>query len=392
MESGRGKNFIYAAVGAAFGLGGVLRFPALCLTYGGAFVVAYAAVLAAFGFPLLSAELALGRSGSFPFPLKKICPAGGAVGALSAVNSAAMCVCYGVIVAVLAVRACTFHASVNYGYPADMPALTPFVAALAFMAAAFFLSRGARARAKLSRGVVAFQALMLAVLAARGLTYSNALSVLRSCFAVDAGALFSARVWSEAAGQALLSLSLAAGVMPALGADMLQKSSPFPAAAVIVCSNFAGAMLSAVAALTLAGGGGCLSAVGQSALANALVLYPAALSAAFSNAHICGLFGCLFYCSLSATALVSMLSLALPAYVWVRRAPVSARTAAISLCAALFLLCLPFAAGLSFSAAEELCCNVAAPVCAAGECACFAFRAIAKRRRGGRSVRHTFNV
>ena len=378
------KNFLYTAIGAAFGLGGITRFPALCLEYGGAFIIAYAVVLVFAAVPLLAAELALGSRHKGAFPFKSICPLGGAVGALSAINSAAMCACYGVIIAIFAVRACTFHAGVNYGYPADMPQLSPLIAALVFIALAFLLTRRAGTRAIVARIAVIFQAALLCLLAARGLLYSNAPAVLASTLGINASSFVSGELWLAALGQALFSLSLAAGVMPAFAAEMPRPLSPVRAACIIIGANFCGAVLSAVATLTLAGGGGCLESLDGGALSNALVLYPAALSAAFSNAHICGIFGCVFYCSLTLTAFVSALSLARPAYVWVCTARVSPRTASFAVCAAMLAFCLPFAFGLSFSAVDRLCCNVLAPLAAAGEAACFAFHALTKRARGGK--------
>lgn len=377
------KQFVYTVVGAAFGLGGVLRFPALCLSYGGAFVLAYAAVLAALGFPLLAAELALGKKFRCAFPLGRICPAGGVVGAASAVNSALMCSCYGVIISLLAVRACTFHASINYGYFQDMQGLLPFFACLAFIALAFFLSKSARVRSRTARCAVIFQAAMFFVLAVRGLCFSNAGDVLLSAFRVEGALFLSGGMWLSAFGQALLSLSVAAGVMPAFAVDMPRRLSPFIASAIICTANFFGGLLAAVATLTLAGGSGVLGEVGGSALYNALALYPAALRYSFSDGNICGFFGCLFYLSLTATAFVSALSLARPAYVWVKGAPVSSRTAAFVLSAALFAICLPFACGLSFAPVDTFCCNIAAPLCALGEILCIAFPFLTARREGG---------
>ena len=56
-------NGIFAAVGAATGLGNAFRFPALCVSYGAAFIFAYAVALAVVCFPLLCAELEFGREG-----------------------------------------------------------------------------------------------------------------------------------------------------------------------------------------------------------------------------------------------------------------------------------------------------------------------------------------
>lgn len=378
------KNFIYTATGAAFGLGGIMRFPALCLSYGGAFVAAYIAVIVFAGAPLLAAEFALGARSKSLFPLKQICPYGGAVGGLSAINSAAMCACYGAVIAVLAMRSCTFYSQVNYGLTADMPQITPFIAALVFIALAFFVCRNARTRARVARAAVIFQAALFAVLAARGLMYSNCAKVLAEAFSLNAFLLISPQVWLAAVGQALLSLSLAAGVMPAFAAEMPRSLSPVRAAAIVCGANLGGGLLAAVATITLAGGAGCLDGLGGSALQNALSLYPAALSAAFSNAHICGFFGSIFYISLTLTAFVSTLSLVRPAYLWVCRARISARTAAFMLCAALFAVCLPFCLGAPVGAADKICCEVVAPIAAAGEISCFVFHLLTARRRGAK--------
>lgn len=374
------KNFIYTAIGAAFGMGAVTRFPALCLEYGGAFIIAYAVVLAAVALPLLSGELRVGsRSGGGAF--RDICPFGGAVGGLSAVNSAVLCACYGVIICVFFVRGCTSYSAINYNYPADMPQLTPFICAIVFIALAFFLTRRARTRARVARAAVFFQAGMLIVLAVRGLMYSNSFAVLGQVFCVRPALFLSGGMWLSALGQALLSLSVAAGVMPAFAREMPKSLSPVRGAAAITAFNFCGSLLAAVSTLSLAGGGGCLEELTHSALANALTLYPAALSYAFSNGHICGLFCCAFYCSLTLTAFVSALSLARPAYVWLCRAPVSSRTAAFILCAALYVVCLPFALGVSVGVADSLCCGIVAPVCAAGEAGCFLFYVLTARKR-----------
>ena len=381
MKNSSDKNFLYTAVGAAFGLGSVFRFPALCLAYGGAFVAAYAAVCVCAALPLMCAELALGRRFGGPFPLNGVCPLGGVAGGISAINSAAMCSCYGVIIAMLAVRACTFYGSVNYNSPADMPALTPVISALVFIALAFFLTRSAGARSLLARVSVAFQTALFAVLAARGLACRNALTALAEVLAVDGRLLHSPDVWLAALSQALLSLSLAAGVMPAFAAEMPKKLSPVLASVAIISVNFVGSLLCAAAALTLAADSGSLSFFPMSVLDNAFILYPAALSAAFSNKYICSVFGSMFYCSLTLTAFVSALSLACPAYVWAKSAPVSARTAALIVCAAMATACLPFAIGADLSVADGLCSNIIAPAAAACELACLAYFVLTARRR-----------
>ena len=63
-ELGSRLGFLMLAAGCAVGLGNVWRFPFVVGRNGGAaFVLVYIVFLALFGFPLLLAELAVGRGG-----------------------------------------------------------------------------------------------------------------------------------------------------------------------------------------------------------------------------------------------------------------------------------------------------------------------------------------
>lgn len=378
MKDNVRRQFLYTAAGAALGTGGVLRFPSLCQSYGGAFVAAYAVVLALVALPLLWAELTAGRRRADAFPLVALCPLGGAAGGLAAVNSAAMCACYIAITSLFAVRACTFYAYAGYGCPADIVGAPPVIAVLVAIALAFFLTRSMRTRSAAARIAVLLEGGLMSLLAVRGLTAGAAR--FAAVFAFEPSALASPGLWLSALGQALLSLSLAAGVMPSLAPSMPRRLSSVRAAAAIVGANFAGGLLAAAALLPLASGfqgdGG--------AFENAFVLCPAAIAAAFCDVRVRGLFGSLFYASLTLTSFVSALSLARPAFVWACRAPLSRRSAAFMLSALLCALGMPFAMGASFAAADGLCCNVVAPVCAALEGACFLYYALTTVKRGGK--------
>lgn len=379
MKDDARRQFLYTAAGAALGTGGVLRFPSLCQSYGGAFVAAYAVVLAIVALPLLRAELTAGRRRADAFPLAALCPLGGAAGGLAAVNSAAMCACYIAVTSLFAVRACTFYAYAGYGCPADIVGAPPVIAVLVAIALAFFLTRSVRTRSAAARIAVLLQGGLTAVLAVRGLA-EGGVARFAAVFAFEPSALASPGLWLSALGQALLSLSLAAGVMPSLAPSMPRRLSSVRAAASIVGANFAGGLLAAAALLPLAGGfqgdGG--------ALENAFVLCPVAIAAAFCDVRVRGLFGSLYYASLTLTSFVSALSLARPAFVWACRAPLSRRSAAFMLSALLCALGMPFAMGASFDAADGLCCNVVAPVCAALEGACFLYYALTTAKRGGK--------
>ncbi len=367
-----GAQFIFTALGAAFGLGNTLRFPALCLFYGGAFVIAYVLVLAVFALPLLYAELAAGRTTRRPFShlLKRYCRAGKAVGDAACLNSAAIVVYYITIISLLAVRACTFYGSINYGYPSDIPAATPFFAALCCLALAFFLTRASEKRAKIAAASVCLQTAFFIALAVRGLMNEQSMQALALIFSVNFSLFTQVKLWTAALGQALLSLSLAAGVMPSFAADMPNGAKPLRFAAIIIFANIAGGLLSSVATLTLAYGCGMLDGISGSGIDNAFEIFPAALQAAFGEGEVAGAVGSAFYAVLALTAFVSALSLARPAYVRLSSS-FSPPAAALALCVCFFALGLPFSLGADYSAADYICCNIVAPLVAAGECLCF---------------------
>lgn len=375
---------MFTALGAAMGLGNVLRFPGLCYCYGGAFVIAYAVALAAVGYPLLRAELSLGKGRRTPFPaaIKSVNRRAGALGWAACVNSALIAVYYSGIIARLAGKTGTFYAEVNCA-PADWQWLTVLFAGVCWLCLGVALAQGANARSRLARISVTVQVCLLAILAARGLIYNNSALALYKIFAVDFSALLNVRTWAEALSQALLSLSVAAGVMPAFANAMPADCSPKSSAARIIAANFAGCVLSSVALLTVAYGCGLADGVGANGLANAFGLYPVALSAAFGGGVFAGAFGTLFFASLTLTAFVSALSLLGALYSPLNgRLPLSPSALAAVLCVACAVLSLPAVASFdNIALADALTCGVFAPVIAFAEGCTF----IAARHGGRRS-------
>lgn len=367
-----GTQFVFVALGAAFGLGNAMRFPALCLYYGGAFVIAYVIVLAAFALPLLSAELYIGgRMKNFSRRPAGMCRAWGAVRDAACINSAAITIYYITIISLLAVRVCTFYGSINAGYPSDIPEATPFFAALCCCALAFMLTRKSQSRARLAALSVCMQVVFFAAMAVRGMAEEGSLSALSYIFRTDEGAFADCELWFSALGQALLSLSLAAGVMPCLASEMPEGSRPARFTAIILCANFVGGILSSIATLSLAYSCGLLDGITNSGIDNAFNIFPAALSAAFGRGAVAGVVGSLFYAVLTLTAFVSALSLVRPLFLRLT-AELSARSAALTLCACIFALGLPFSLGADYSVADYVCCNIVAPVVAVCECLCVA--------------------
>lgn len=383
------RSFVFTALGAAMGLGNALRFPGLCYYYGGAFLVAYAVALAAVGYPLLKAEFSLGQSSraSFPAALATFGRRTRIVGWTACANSALIAVYYVSVISRLCGKAFTFYGQINYRYSADMPWAIPLLAALCWLGLGFMLARSARARSDLARAAVTLQIAMFAVLAARGLLFGNSGQALASVFAVDIAAFADIGMWADALFQTLLSLSVAAGVMPAFAGKMPGSLSARRCAAEVAAVNFLGCLLSSVALLTVVHGCALTDSIGTNAFSNAFVLYPAALSAAFPNGVVSGIFGTLFYFSLTLTAFVSALSLlgAMHAALGEKFA-LSGRAVSFALCLPCALLSVvPVYFFEAVGAMDFIACSIVAPVVAVCESALFLLRRLlTDGRRSGK--------
>lgn len=318
---------MFTALGAALGLGNALRFPGLCATHGGgAFIFVYALSLAVV-FPVLYAELSLGqrRSGAFPLTLEKLKKRGSFVGLAACANSAFVGIYYAGIIVYLIYSACAILPETLSGAPAldtrlfseilhcdgNMPQSIS-VSAVILLAAVWLL-----VYAVLKRGAIASsakisllaQVFAFAVLAVRGLFYENSSVALTALFLPDFSCLADGSLWSDALGQALLSLSLAAGVMPAFAKKMPRGSSPAVCAFKIIAANFAGCILSSVGLFCALYGCGLFSLVTDNGIVTAFCVYPRAIAALFPSAALSGAFGIIFYSALSLTAFQSAVSL-----------------------------------------------------------------------------------
>lgn len=382
-----GREFLFTLLGAAMGLGGVLRFPGLCYSFGGAFVFAYALSLAVVGLPLLYAELKLGKSCRAPFPtaIKKVNSRAGALGWAACVNSALIAVYYSAVIARLACKTGTFYFETNCGFSADFPWLIALFAALCWLLLGITLRCGMRARARLARISVVCQVALLTVLALRGLIFGNSAQALKKIFTVDSGGFLNAEMWREALAQSLLSLSVAAGVMPSFSNAMPPDSSELKCSAEVIAANFIGGNLSSVALLTIVYGCALTDNVGTNGLYNAFVLYPVALSNVFLSGVVSGIFGTLFFASLTLTAFVSALSLLGALYApLVSSFKFPPRAVAIVLCAVCAILSVaPVTSFDIIRIADDITCGIIAPVLALAEIVLFSCRALLTMRRGG---------
>lgn len=348
------KSNIFAAVGAATGLGNAFRFPALCVSYGAAFIIAYAAVLILVCFPLMCAELYVGKGVGRGRAAKLLT----AVMRLAAANSALIALYYGVIASKLGGACLSFAATGGVGGGVVFFA----IAAVAVLVAAFLLlGGGARALSRSGALSVCLSLALFPCLAAAGIIRGRIFS------SADLTVLCGGAVWADALGQALLALSLASGVMPALARSQGVRNVPL-AAATIIAANFIGCLAAACSTLpfvtSFPGGGG---------ISVALSVYPQVIAAVAPNAVAARFIGAAVFAVLTVIAVHSLCSLALPAVGYisskVKRAP-------LVFCA-LAALALPvFALGdcCILNSCDRMACSVNAIIIALAECIAFASR------------------
>lgn len=276
-------------MGAATGLGNAFRFPALCAEYGAAFIIVYLFALLIVCYPLLCAELALGK-GMRNDSARRI------IFGTACINSAVIAVYYGVIAVKLASASVAFAL---YAEP-DAPQILKLAAALpVFAAVCLILFKGQSALNISGKASVCASFALFVPLAAAG--------VFTCRIKFNAAVLFSGGAWSDALGQALLSLSLAAGVMPSFARTLPENTSPSEAAAKIVAANFCGCLAAAFATLPYVAefprGGG---------VACAFTVFPLVIRSAVKGEVFRRIFGAFAYAALCAVAVHSLCSLAYP--------------------------------------------------------------------------------
>lgn len=348
----RKGNGIFAAVGAATGLGNAFRFPALCAKYSFAFIAAYALTLAIVGYPLLCAELNFGRSQSrgkrtgFAYILMR----------MAAANSAVIALYYGVIACKLGGAAVNFAIFSYVDTYAYMPVLCAF---FIFPAVFFILKSGSSALGVTGKISVCSSLLLFSFLAAYGA--SMGLPPFNFSF------LLCGEVWVEAVGQTLLSLSLAAGVMPVFARTM-SDISVSSTALKIVAANLIGCIFSALSVCPF-----CVSLTIDGGISCAFTVYPQVIFAVTRSLAGRKILGVCVYGVLTAVSIHSLCSLADPLLSEVKG---SRAVCALLFCAlsALIAPVLSLNGGQALSCCDRVACCVTAIILAFGECVLFAKR------------------
>lgn len=341
---------IFAAVGAATGLGNAFRFPALCLSYGGAFILAYAVCLALVCLPVLCAELNCGRAEGGAEKSK----AWVYIARAAAVNSALVALYYAVIASKLGC------ACVGYALPPERDGRSSAINLIAIVLVLFIcflvLGGGSSALARSGKISVTLSLSLLFYLAVRG-------AIRGVNLPFDFAALAGGAIWTDALGQALLSLSLAAGVMPAFARNLEDDFSAVKTALKIISANFSGCVCAALATLPFVSqfpSGGAIDC--------AFAVYPQVVAAAGGR-----FFGFITFAVLTAVAVHSLCSLASPVVGLFDKKPRLAALAFCALAAALYPV-FELGGGQALNACDRMACSVNAVIIAFAECVFFASR------------------
>ena len=236
---GSRAGFILAASGSAVGLGNIWGFPTQVGQGGGAaFVVVYLACVFLICFPIMVAELALGRRtrqspvGSFTMLSRgSAWWLAGAVGVCAGAGILSFyCVIAGWTVAYVwftATGAVTGDPDAVGGFFATFTANGPASAGLAFLvlaATAGVLLGGVRAGIeRVTKLLMPALIALLLVLAVRALTLPGAADGLAYYLRPDVSRIFNVNVFRAALGQAFFSLSLGMGTMITYGSYLSKR-------------------------------------------------------------------------------------------------------------------------------------------------------------------------
>lgn len=239
-------SFLLAAMGAAIGLGNLVRFPTVVQENGGGvFMVAYAVAVLLLGIPILLLEFSYGQrfQTGVGDAFKQIRPALVGVGWVMVAGSFLICSYYNMIMAwSLRFLAASFespppwegraqdyfdHTILELPRPAagsgadpsidDTSALVGwnvFAVTLAWALTFGAVHSGIKSSSKVVWVTVPLPFVLLLLLLVRGVTLEGAGTGIEYYLRPDMTKIFEPRVWTEAFSQIFFSISVASGVMP----------------------------------------------------------------------------------------------------------------------------------------------------------------------------------
>lgn len=249
------------AAGSAVGLGNVWRFPFVAGRNGGAaFVIVYLAFLAILGFPLLVAELAVGRGAKSTLAdaMRKLSPAKysktwGRAGAILASGCFVLMIYYTDVAGWLLGYTVDYARAAPPADPgaafaamtADAPRCTVFMLAAVGLAAAACAAGVAKGVERATKAMMIGLLLIVGALAARSLALPGAKEGLAFYLKPDWASFMQhpGRAVFEAMGQAFFTLSLGIGSMTVCGSYIGKEHSLAKESVLIIAIDTAVALL-----------------------------------------------------------------------------------------------------------------------------------------------------
>ncbi|MBM3504215.1 MAG: sodium-dependent transporter [Alphaproteobacteria bacterium] len=357
-------GFLIASIGAAVGLGNIWRFAYVAgENGGGAFLVVYLAMVAIVAFPLLVAELALGKNGAkdgvtaFAAPSSQ--PVWRRVGWIGVVGSVLILSYYGVIAGwalryfaatvsgELWVSPLDFGEDFHSFVANDHEPVWWFLAMMALTAAVVIggVERGIERANLLLMPLLAVIVLGMAVYA---LFLPGSFAGVKFLFSADWTAVLEPGVWLAALGQALFSIGVGMAVFVTFGGYMQRGFKVVGSAAVVAIGDTAFAIVAGLAifpaVFAFGGSPGAGPELAFITLPQVFLLMPMGKLAA-----------AVFFFLLSAAALTSMISLLeVPVAVAIHRGGVRRSRAVPALALMIFAVGIPAALGYGLLADVSL--------------------------------------
>lgn len=304
-------DFVFSGLGAAVGLGNVLRFPGACANYGGAFLIVTFFAMFFLAFPMLLAEVGLGRKREggavYAINFSKFSRNLGWSQSLSSMLTAFLYAALAGWIVAMMFTYFTFDGSARGLGGAFFDNLS---SSGGFSVGIFFsmlfglglvslcLLGGMKIISKTAKIAVIVAVGVLGVLAAKGISLCG-VDGLKEIFLPKAEDFLNGEMWLAALGQVFFSLSVAVGVMPRFGSQLKEKKDVFPSCLIIVACDYLVSVLATLALNLNLSALNLSSLVTKSGLVTAFSVYPVALKYLFGGNRIMGnITAAIFYFSL----------------------------------------------------------------------------------------------
>ena len=301
----RNLFFSLATIGAAVGLGNLWRFPYMAFENGGGsffipFIICYLVV----GLPLIMLEFGMGRlsSGSVAESFKKVSPKRTWMGWWVLMNSFVI-VCYYTVIMAWCFQYAIYSLTQAWGTdtksfffndvlhlsasPADAGGInwfSVFSLFILWLIAFLILRKGIKGLSKVLLITVPVPFILIVVLAFRSVSFPGGIEGVEYFLTPDMSKVFTISVWTAAASQVILSLSLGMGQMVAYSSMKKDSSKNLRSGLFLIGGDFAFSLFAGIAAFATFGamqtqlGQPIVGDSGLSGPALAFITYPAALS------------------------------------------------------------------------------------------------------------------